>query len=107
MNRASRRLLGATALAVVATLTGCDAGEVLSSDDPDPDAAPTTEPSAAAPQSALSLGETFEGETSTTVEGVVRGEGDESWTPAGEGYEWLLVTARTCVPAGASGTELG
>ncbi len=107
MNRASRRLLGAAALAVVATLTGCDAGEVLSSDDPDPDAATTSEPSADALQGALSLGETFEGETSTTVEGAVRGEGDQSWTPAGEGYEWLSVTARTCVPAGASGTEVG
>lgn len=107
MNRASRRLLGATALAVVATLTGCDAGEVLSADDPDPDAATTSEPSADALQGALSLGETSEGETSTTVEGVVRGEGDESWTPAGEGYEWLSVTARTCVPGGASSTEVG
>jgi|GEM_PF-6477654 len=106
MNRASRRLLGAATLLVVA-LTGCDAGEVLSSEDPEPEAAATTGPSVDPLQDALAVGETFEGATSTTVQDVARGGGDGSWTPAGEGYEWLSVTARACVPGGASGAEVG
>lgn len=106
MNRASRRLLAAATLAVVA-FTGCDAGEVLSADDPDPEAAVTTGPSVDVLEGALAVGETFEGATSTTVADVVRSEGEESWTPAGEGYEWLSVTVRSCVPGGASGAEVG
>ncbi|WP_322936939.1 hypothetical protein [Nocardioides bizhenqiangii] len=90
-----------------ALLTGCDAGEVL--DPEDSGAGPTaTETSDAAElESALAIGETFEGAASTTVKAIFRGEGAEEWLPAGANFEWVAATVRTCVSAGGSGTEIG
>lgn len=56
---------------------------------------------------ALEIGATYDGTVSTTVTEVLRGQDDDTWAPAGEGYEWLTVGVRTCVPAGASTSQVG
>jgi len=109
MKPTSRRLLAAAALASV-LLTGCDVGDVLGSDDADPDAEPSgAEPDDAATdlEDALTIGDTYEGDATTTVESILRGEGDDSWLPAGDNFEWLAATVSTCVSAGGSQTEVG
>ena len=106
MKPTSRRLLACTALAS-ALLTGCGAQEVLDSEDPGAGPA-TTEPSEGTEaETALSIGGTSDGEASTTVESVVRGEGADAWLRAGPELEWLSTTVRTCVSAGGSTTEIG
>ena len=105
----SRRLAVGTAGAALAglLLSSCDAGELLGSDEPDADPS-ISEPSEPVPaEDALSLGETFDGAASTTVESVTRGESDESWLPAGANFEWLSAAVRSCVSAGGSTTEVG
>jgi len=106
MKATSRRLLAGAALASV-LFTGCGVGDVL---DDDADADPTIaepEDDSAGTEGALAIGETFEGAASTTVETILRGEGDDSWVPAGENFEWLSATVRTCVSAGGARTEAG
>lgn len=109
MKPTSRRLLAAAALASV-LLTGCGVGDGSDSSDADPDA----EPSVAEPddeatdlEGALAIGDTYEGDATTTVESVLRGKGGDSWVPAGGNFEWLAATVSTCVSAGGSQTEVG
>ncbi len=108
MKPATRRLLAGITVVAVLTglLTGCNAGDLLSSDD---DSGPdlVAEPSDTTLDNALAVGETFEGATSTTLQAVTRGPGNESWVPARDDYEWLSLLVRTCVPAGGSPTEVG
>ena len=106
MKSTSRRLL-AVALASV-LFTGCGVGDVLDSGDSGADptvAEPSDDP--AGLESALPIGDTFEGDASTTVEEVIRDAGDDTWVPAGANFEWLSATVRTCVSAGGSRTEAG
>ena len=107
MKSVSGRVLAGSAAAAIAVLllTGCGAGDLLSSDDPDP--APVDEASVDPLADALAIGDTFDGASSTTLQAVVRRAGDESWVPSRDGYEWLSLTVRTCVPAGGSPTEVG
>jgi hypothetical protein len=104
---------GGLAVAALASalLSGCDVGEVLDPDDSpndsrtDPSVAASTEP--AEPESTLPVGGTFEGTTSTTVEAIERGRGGPLWLPAGDGFEWLWATVRSCVPPNGLTTEVG
>jgi hypothetical protein len=112
MKPTSRRIAGCTAGAagtVLATflLTGCDVGEVLGADEAE-DEPSISEPSDSAEvEGALAIGDTFDGEASTTVESIIRGEGDETWLEAGDNFEWLSPTVRTCVSAVRPTTEVG
>lgn len=89
-----------------ALFAGCDVGEVLDPEDTEPEPA-LTDPSDLPPDTALPVGETFEGDASTTVEAILRGDGADSWLPAGASFEWLSATVQTCVSAGGSTTEVG
>ncbi len=83
MKSTSRRLL-AVALASV-LFTGCGVGDVLDSGDSGADptvAEPSDDP--AGLEGALPIGDTFEGDASTTVEEVIRDAGDDTWVPAGD-----------------------
>ncbi len=104
MKPSSRRRLVGAALASV-LLTGCDA--VLDRDDLDAEPSVAEPDDATALEGALAIGDTYEGDASTTVEAILRGEGDGTWVPAGDNFEWLSATVTTCVSAGGSRTEAG
>jgi hypothetical protein len=109
MSPTARRLRGLLAGAALTSLllTGCDAGDLIDQDrsGADPSISEPSEP--AATEGALSVGDTFDGAVSTTVETILRGEGDDSWLRAGVNFEWLSAAVRTCVSAGGSTTEVG
>jgi hypothetical protein len=105
MKPTSRLAVGVAAVAAL-LLAGCDAG----GDPPDetedePSVAESSEPPPT--EGTLPIGETFEGATSTRVKEIVRGDGDASWLSAGDNFEWLTPTVRTCVSAGGLPTEIG
>lgn len=102
MRPASLRVAAGTALAA-ALLGGCDL-DALSEDEP-PLEAPPSETGDAYPD-ALSIGDSFEGGTVTTVSAIAKG-GASSWPAAGDGYDWLWANVRVCVPASGSTTEVG
>lgn len=104
MNQTSGRLLAGAALGSL-LLTGCESGEELDPDYADSDTVATDATDALA--DALTVGETFEGDASTTVEALIRGPGADAWLRAGADYEWLAVTATTCLSAAESVTEVG
>lgn len=107
MKPTSRRLAVGAAL-TSALLTGCGVADVLDSDESGSDAPVAESSDPTAIEGALAVGETFDdGAVSTTVKAILRGEGAESWLPAGESFEWLSATVRTCVPAGGSTAEVG
>lgn len=108
MKPTSRRIAGCAAGAAlaIALLTGCDAGGVLGADEAE-DEPSISEPSEPAEVEGLPIGDTFDGDASTTVESIDRGEGDGTWLEAGDNFEWLSATVRTCVSAVRPTTEIG
>ena len=108
MKPTSRRLAARTAGAALASvlLVGCDVGGVLGSDEADdPSISEPTDPSEL--EDGLAIGETFDGDASTTVESIVRGDGESTWLDPGETFEWLVPTVRTCISAVRPATEIG
>ena len=106
MKPAARRVLVGSAVVAALLLSGCDAGQVLSSDDDSEPDVPATEPTAAAWANALPVGDTFDGPVETTVIAVAK-DGDQSWEEPGESLDWLSADVRSCIPAGGSASEVG
>lgn len=103
----SARLRSAALAAIVLAgswgLAGCYV-DVLSGEEPRIEAPPssTVDPF----PDALPVGATHEGKVVTTVIAIEHG-GADTWPAAGEGYDWLWVNARVCVPVSGATTEIG